>query len=345
MSPSPPHRIDMHSHFLPPSYQQACRDHGHANPDGMPALPAWSPEAHLDLMRKNNISKSILSISSPGTHLVPNDRRLAAQVSRDCNAYAADLKKKHPNQFGYFASLPLPDVELCLKEIATAAEEGCDGYGVLTNAHGHYLGDPLFDPVFEELNNRHAVLFIHPTTPTCPCSPSALHQGAQPTKAAPLAAHFPNPILEFFFDTARVVTNLFMSGTVSRCPNIKFILPHLGGAFPPLLSRWTGFSSLVEGSWKGCSEAEVKEALNKQIWFDLAGFVFPGQIRAVVEGLGVGHERLVYGSDFPFTIPEGVEMLRGQMDVGVQGLFGEEQVRDVYHRNAERLLGLSKGRV
>lgn len=143
---------------------------------------------------------------------------------------------------------------------------------------------------------------------------------------------------EFLFDTARVVANLFMSGTIARCPSLKIILPHLGGAFPPLLSRWTGFSELVPGDWEGVAEGVVKEAMGKQIWFDMAGFAFPGQIKGLMLGVGVGHERLMYGSDYPFTQAEGVRGLMGKMDQGVRALFSEGEVEDLYWGNAERLL-------
>ncbi|KAK3672064.1 hypothetical protein LTR78_008034 [Recurvomyces mirabilis] len=341
MATQMPYKIDVHSHYLPPAYQKACRETGHANPDGMPYLPDWSPEQHLELMDKLNIKKSILSISSPGTHLVTGNVALAAEVTRECNSYASELKKKTPDRFGYFASLPIPDVDLCLKEIALGVEEGCDGYVFETNGHGHYLGDSLFDPIFDELNKRKALIFIHPTTPKCPCSPEAMAQGQEPVKAAPLANKYPNPMLEFFFDTARAVVNLFMSGMIKRCPDIKLILPHLGGAFPPLQSRFTGFSTLVPGPWVGVPEAEVREAFAKQIWFDLAGFPFPGQIKGLMEGSGVKHSRIMYGSDFPFTQPKGVEMLLGQMDDGVKGMFSPEEIEDLYHGNAERLLGIN----
>lgn len=304
----------------------------------MPYLPEWSEEEHLQLMDKLNIRKSILSVSSPGTHLVPGDDKLAAQVARECNKYGAELKKCMPERFGYFASLPIPDVQTCLDEIRTASDEGCDGFVMMTNGHGLYPGDETLNSVFDELNKRKATLFFHPTTPCCPCSPAQQQAGQQPTKAAPLAHKYPNPMMEFFFDTARVVTNLFLSGTVKRCPDINFIFPHCCGGLPPILSRFTGFSTLVPGPWTGVPESEVREAFKKQIWFDLAGFPFPGQIRGLLEA-GVDSSRLFYGSDFPFTRPNGVEMLAGQMDEGVKSLFSEEEVEDIYHRNAENLFG------
>lgn len=335
-----PPKIDVHSHFLPPFYQEACRTHGHGKPDGMPYLPDWSEEEHVALMDHLGISKSILSASSPGCHLVPGNDELGRSLSRQCNRFAADLKTRRPDRFGYFASLPLPDVEGCLREIPLADEEGCDGYGFMTNVHGHYLGDGEFDPIFDELNRRKALVFIHPSTPQCACSPEAIAAGETPVKATPFAGKLPAPMLEFFFDTARVVTNLFLSGTMKRCPDIKIILPHLGGAFPPLLSRWTGFSALVPGPWSGVTEEEVLEAFRTRVWFDMAGFVFPGQIKGLVQGVGVSPSRLLYGSDFPFTRANGVEFLLGQMDSGVKAMFSEEEIENLYHRNAEKLLDM-----
>jgi hypothetical protein len=69
-------------------------------------------------MSKAHISKSILSITAPGSHLVPGDDKQARKLARECNIFAADLKKRRADKFGYWATLPLPDVEGCLAEIA-----------------------------------------------------------------------------------------------------------------------------------------------------------------------------------------------------------------------------------
>ena len=106
---------------------------------------------------------------------------------------------------------------------------------------------------------------------------------------------------------------------------------------PPLLSRFTGFSTLVPGPWTAVAEEEVREAFKKQIWFDTAGFPFPGQIKGLMDA-GVHSDRLFYGSDYPFTRAEGVGMLLENMDKGTKEILDDGQIKDVYHRNAERLL-------
>lgn len=335
-----PPRIDVHSHFLPPNYREALASNGHSHPDGMPAIPEWSLDAHLTMMKTANVTKSILSVSSPGTHIVAGDDALGRNLTRECNAYAAQLKRDKPDRFGFWASLPLPDVDAALEEMDVAWREGADGFGLLTNYHGDYVGSPAFDRVFEKLNDLSATVFIHPTKP---CVKQGNGTNAQTLDATPFGEQYPVPIFEFFFDTARAVVNLFGSGTLDRCPNVTFIVPHSGGALPPLLTRFIQFSSVVPGG-KVLDANKVREQLDKQFYFDLAGFIFDGesggqgQLKAFVEGFDISFERLLYGSDFPFTQTKFVEMFAERMKDGLKHLFSEEQLDAIYEGNARRLL-------
>ncbi|KAF1928454.1 amidohydrolase 2 [Didymella exigua CBS 183.55] len=341
-----PPRIDVHSHFLPPFYQEALAANGHLYPDGMPAIPSWSPSAHLEMMAAANVTKSMLSVSSPGTHLDTANATLTRTLTRECNAYAAKLKREEPDKFGFWASLPLPDVDAALEEIDKAVAEGCDGFGLITNYGGLYLGDAKFARVFERLNELRATVFIHPTKP-CTHDPSAGQGDPQTTHATPFGEQYPIPIFEFFFDTARAVVNLFGNGTVDSCPHMTFIIPHAGGALPPLLTRFIQFSSVMPGG-RQLDAARVREQLDTQFYFDLAGFVFDGesggqgQLKALVEGFEIGHERLMYGSDFPFTQTRFVERFAEKMRDGLEHLFDEEQRGWIYEGNARRMLEKKK---
>ena len=296
----------------------------------MPRIPEWSEEAHVSLMEKINISKSVITISTPGTHLVANDNTLARSLARATNEYAADLKKRRSHQFGFFASLPSPDVEGCLLEIPYAFDTlNCDGVVFMTNAHGTYLGDKSLDPVFDELNRRHATVFMHPTTP---CMPGT-HEAAVPVTL------FPRSTYEFFFDTCRAVINLFASGTVSRCPNITFIVPHMGGAFPPLINRFSRVGPLLglPGIDPKLSPEWVKERMNTQFYFDTAGWPFTEQIRGLLEYVSV--DRMLYGSDFPWTPLGPVVSLSEDHDKHLSEVFKKEEDREKLCRgNARKLL-------
>src|SRR5262245_50041013 len=154
-------RVDFHHHFIPPRHLEAIvaqRESGRT--------PAWSPEMSIGEMDKNGIATSIVSLVQPGVWIggIENSRRLA----RECNEYGARMMSDHRGRFGLFAAIPLPDVQGSLREIEYAIDTlKADGIGLMTSFEDKYLGDPAFAPVYEELNRRQAIVYVHPTQPKC----------------------------------------------------------------------------------------------------------------------------------------------------------------------------------
>ena len=292
----------------------------------------WSEEAHLKAMHDVGISKAIITITSPGTHLEHTDDALARRLTRDCNVFAAEMKTRRPDKFGFWASLPLPDIQGSLTEIAFALDElNADGFGLLTNYHGVYLGDKVFDPVFAMLDDRKAIVHVHPTGP---CVGSAITQSA-PQAAIPLP-QYPSPMFEFLFEESRALINLFLNDTVTRYPNIKYIISHCGGTFPPLVERFAIFADAILQSESGMDTQTVATTLQKQFYFDLAGFPFPDQLHGLLRL--VDYQRILYGSDFPYTPLPSVTALAGTLDKELPKIFSEEEMKAIYHDNAARLL-------
>ena len=340
-----PFLVDTHAHFVPPIYRQVLLETGNEHADGMPGIPAWDEASQLAMMDDLNISKSILSISSPGTSLLINSNfsKPEAQnysvrrLTRETNEFAADLKSRHPSRFGFWASLPLPDVDGALEELSYALDElHADGITLLTNRQGYYLGDKTFEPLFAELDRRSVTVFVHPTAP---CMRGLSHNAGGCVNATPLP-QYPIPIFEFFFDTARAIINLFYSGTITRYPNITYIFSHCGGVIPPLVERFSSVPSLLPSSVydKDVSPQNVKTALrSSQFYFDLAGWSFPDQLKGLLPF--VSTKQLLYGSDFPHTPLSAVRKLKEQVREGLKDLFPEEEDRRlIYGGNAERLL-------
>jgi hypothetical protein len=144
-----PARIDVHAHFLPEAYREAAIAAGHGTPDGIDSLPEWSAVAHLELMDRCRIAASLLSLSSPGVHFGSDGP--ARDLARAVNEEGHATVRAHPGRFGHLATLPLPDVEGSLDEMAFALDDHrSDGVALLTNVDGLYLGDPALDPVFAE---------------------------------------------------------------------------------------------------------------------------------------------------------------------------------------------------
>ncbi len=148
-------RIDTHQHYLPQFYRDLLDSHG-MDAGGWPT-PDWSLEAALALMDDLQIATGVVSLSSPGVRF--DDDETSRAVARRVNEFVAELVKDRPERFGLFASLPLPDVDGALAEIADAYDElHADGVVLLSNVDGIYLGDRAYEPVWEELNRRSAVV-------------------------------------------------------------------------------------------------------------------------------------------------------------------------------------------
>jgi predicted TIM-barrel fold metal-dependent hydrolase len=167
-----------------------------------------------------------------------------------------------------------------MAEIAYCCDQlNVDGFTLLTNIGGTYLGDPAFAPVFDELDRRGSRVFIHPTSPAC-WEQTSLGR--------------PRPMLEFFFDTTRTVVDLILNGTVAHHPGLEFLIPHAGATLPMVADRVSVFSLLLDVD----PVVDVLRDLGR-LHFDLAGFPLPRQLDALLTLTSLDH--LHYGSDYPFT--------------------------------------------
>ncbi|MCS0603669.1 amidohydrolase [Streptomyces sp. LP11] len=307
--------IDVHAHFVTDGYVTAARSAGIEHPDGMPGWPTWSAGQHLDLMDRGGIDRSYLSVSSPGVHF--GDDEAARALAREVNEFGARVRAVHPERFGLFASLPLPDVEGALAEAAHALDVlGADGVTVESNHRGVYLGDPRLEPLWEDLDRRGAVVFVHPTSPP---------------HADQVALGRPRPMLEFLFDTARTASDLLFRGVLARRPRVRWILTHGGGALPLLTDRMELFRTLFgEGTANAPSTAEQLGRL----WYDMAGTPFPRQIPALEAAFGTEH--LLYGSDYCWTPVEAALAQVASVDSAARP-SADDTWRDLTTRNAHRL--------
>ncbi|MGK8557294.1 amidohydrolase family protein [Nocardia gipuzkoensis] len=313
-------KIDVHCHYIPDFYREALIANGHSRPDGIWGIPEWSEAGALAAMDTIGVAKAYLSISSPGVHF--GDDTAARILARQVNEEGARLARAHPDRFGFFASTPLPDIDGTLNEIAYTFDVlGASGVVFETNLDGMYLGNETLEPVYAELDRRNAVLFLHPTSPAAPC-----------TGHAP-ELRYPRPMLEFFFDTTRTVTDLVLTGVLERYPNLRVIVPHAGAALPILASRIDVIGARMAGKE---GQDPMRNTL-RQLHFDLAGMPLPELLPALLSVADPTH--LHYGSDLPFTpLPE-VDAWAQRLETAQ--LPGASDVGKLLYANSESLLGRS----
>jgi predicted TIM-barrel fold metal-dependent hydrolase len=269
-------RIDTHHHVIPPDYRKALQKAGIAEAGGR-ELPDWSPGASLQTMAELGIGTAIVSVSTPGTTFLPNPADAAA-LARDLNDYTAELAATQPDRFGFFATVPMPDIDASVSEIVRGLDElKADGVVLLANNAGVYLGQDGQDPMYAALNDRSAVVFVHPADLPGPTVPGV----------APFAA-------DFLLDTTRAAYLLVRNGIRSRYPNIRFILSHAGGFVPYASHR---MAVAITGD-TGRSWADSLDDFSS-FYFDTALSSSAAALPTLLASAKPGH--ITFGSDWPFA--------------------------------------------
>jgi 6-methylsalicylate decarboxylase len=272
--------IDVHHHFVPPFYFADNREQIAAAAGGRihPAYANWTAEQTIAAMDKQGVATAVLSLTTPGVWF--GDSKVAAQTARRVNEYAADVARRYPGRFGLFSAIPLPDTASSLREIEFAfGTLKADGIGLMTSYDDKWLGDSVYEPVFEELNRRKAVVFVHPTTGLC-CR--TLLPDVNPI------------MLEIPQDTTRAVINMLFAGTFAKFRDIRFIFSHAGGDVPMVVGRMHQYApaNLAEKAPNGI-EYELK-----RLYYDIAGTAFLPAIAALTRL--VSTSQILFGSDNPF---------------------------------------------
>lgn len=309
--------IDVHHHIVPPFYLAENRDRIVAAGGGRinPAYLSWTPEQALAAMDKHGVATAVLSLSAAASGF--GDREAAARTARRVNEYAADLTRTHAGRFGLFAIIPLLDTEASLREIEYAyGVLKADGIGLATNYDDKWLGHPDYQPVFEELNRRKSVLFVHPATSSC-CRTLL-------PDVSPILVEIPQ-------ETARAVTNLLFTGTFSRFKDIRFIFTHAGGNVPMLLGRMHqyGPKNIAEKAPNG-----IEYELNR-LYYDIAGTAYRPAIAALTSF--VPTTQILFGSDNPF-VPL-ADTAEGMMQLG----FSADDLHRIGRENALGLMPRLRG--
>ncbi len=270
--------IDTPHHILPDFFWRETND-SHA-PVGELAPLQWSKEAMISFMDDAGIDVAVMSVSTPGVHL--GDSEKARSLARRCNEFAAELVHARPDRFASFACLPLPDIYASLEELSYAVDVlRLDGLVLFTNSRGVYLGDATLEPVFEELERRKSVVFVHPNP-----SPDA-------------AAHslgLPDNLIDFPSDTNRAVAQMHYTNRFARTPNVKYIFSHAGGSIPYLAARFAIIDEM--GFIPGAEQRGTAADIFRRIYWDTALAASDPVFRMLRDVAGI--DQVLFGTDFPY---------------------------------------------
>ena len=269
--------VDVHSHIITPEFVSSLEREGRLMDEGFP-LPKYNVENHLKWMDEAGVQISVLTLAAP---------QPTSEAIRLCNEAAARIKREHPGRFKFCAALPLPDVNAAISEAIYALDTlKADGIKLATNVDGQYLGAPELDTLFSVLNERRAVIILHPHRPE-PVSRQVMQQ-------TPLAMQ------EYLSETTRAVSNMISRNVLARYNNIKVVVPHCGAYLPLAIPRMKSLTPVMQAN-KMVGEIDY-EANLRTLYYDLAGAHSPEVIRMLLTITTPDH--LLYGSDYPYVAPQ-----------------------------------------
>jgi predicted TIM-barrel fold metal-dependent hydrolase len=323
-----PRLIDIHRHFVSPAYLKVLNAKQGHKVEGFTSffpLGPWqnySPARDIETMDKQGVATALVSTTSPGTWF--GDRDETRGLAREMNEYGAKMASDYKGRFGLFALLPMPSVDDCLKEIEYVFDTlRADGVGLLTSYGARYLGDAAFQPIFDELNRRKAVVYTHPIDAPC-CQDIAL-TGVTPTT------------LEFPTDTTRAILSFIASApntpsAATRYSDIRFIFSHGGGTLPAIIGRvGVGGPDDLGDNLAKPAAANSRLYHLRRFYYDTAMATNPVQIQALKTIAGAS--QILFGTDYPF----GGDAVKHRQGLEKCGL-SENELRGIFRENTAKLL-------
>ena len=200
--------------FAPPHVMKALHDTG---------------EARLRDMDAAGIDIQVLSHTAPSLQKISDG---AVELARRVNERLADIVKTAPTRYAAFAALPTSDPAAAADELARCVEKlGMKGAMIHGLAHGHFIDDARYWPIFARAEALDVPIYLHPSMP---------HEAVIDTYYKEYAKDFPvllRAAWGFTVETATLAIRLVLSGVFEKHPKLQFMLGHLGEALPFLLWR------------------------------------------------------------------------------------------------------------
>lgn len=282
---------DTHIHAIPPDYAAALQEAG-GDPSGFPT-PDWSVQGTFNSLDTTHSTRAVLSISAPGIPIVGTGES-ARDLCRKTNIYLGTMVDSYPQKLEFFGALPdWRDVNGTLNEIdfLYSTQKTAVGVGIYTS-YGDFLpGNPIFEPIWNRLEQYHALIFMHPAV--------------MEVNPFFIGGFLPQPIIDYPQQTTRAAVDLVLSGVRSRTPSVDLILSHAGGTLPFLCQRVSGSLIIPEIGSRSNVTATEAESQFRRYYYDTALSASETQLNGLLETTDPSH--VLFGTDYPYAPAVAIE--------------------------------------
>ncbi len=298
--------IDVHSHIASPNL---IRELGAKS---LGVMADWTADKTLEEMDGSGVSTVITSAAPAGGGAF-GDPVTAPRLAHECNEYAARIAVDHPGRFGVFTNVPMPDIDATLREIAYGFDTlKADGVALFSNYGNRFLGDPSFNPVFEELNRRKAVVYAHPQEADC---------------CKNLVPGIGYTAIEFGTNTTRAIAEMVFGGAAARYPDVRMIWAHGGGTMPFLVER---FALMAQSAQNAPRFPQGFAGAASKFFYDTAFVSNEAALLALRKVVPLS--QILFGTDYPYR-----NFAVNVKEMKECGVFNAQEMRLINRENAAQL--------
>jgi aminocarboxymuconate-semialdehyde decarboxylase len=324
--------IDIHTHFVPvsiplePGRNPLWPSIERKGADGAAVIVggkvfriidsrSWDAQRRIGDMAVDDVDVQVISpMPELLSHWFPADD--ADVLCRLINEGIAEICGEHPRHFIGIGMVPMQDVSLAAKRLDEIKSLGLRGIEIGTHINGIPLGDTRLHEFYAAAEDAGLMVMVHPLHPL-----GLDRMGGRPELAA--VAAFP-------LETAFAAVSLMTNGIMEKFPKLRILLSHGGGALPWILPRLQHARTIGPplDSLFPREPGEIAKTFyyDSILYDDLAlGFLVAK----------VGKDRLLAGSDYPFSIKQDRPVELTERALGIP--------REMLAGNAEHLLGLGLG--
>ena len=283
-------------------------------------------ESRIADMDATGIDVAVLALTSPGGQ--PFEAEEAKGIVRRANDQLAAAVERYPTRYVALTSIVPQDPEWSVQEIRRGARElGFKGVMVNSHTQGHYLDEPVFDPIFRALAEVGQPLYIHPQTPPDSMIDPLLEAGLD------------GAIYGFGVETGMHLLRLMTTGIFDRYPDLQIIAGHGCEALPFWLYR---LDYMHQGAVRSQRYERIKplkkglvDCMRENILATTSGLPSPPSIKLCIEVMG--EDRVMYAMDYPYQFVADEVRTHDNLDLPPATL------RNLMQTNAERVFGFTAG--
>lgn len=320
--------IDVHTHMFTTKWLELLQKEGgqyniQTRPDGQQEIfrgntPVVIPQkGHFDWdlrvrhMNQAGIDVSVVSLTCPNVYW--GGEAVSCQAAREANDNVADAQGQYPDRIRWFASLPWEYPQRAIEELERSCARGAVGVMVLANVAGRSLTDPMFAPIWAEIDRRRLPVLVHPTDPP----------GVDLMDMTKFDLSWS---VGFMFDTTLAITRMIFEGFFDQYPDLKIIASHGGGTLPYLVGRFEKGDE-VELASRRQMQRKPTDYL-RHIYYDSITYNL-GALQYLVSVVGAEH--VMFGTDWPHWVHDTAGAFANT------ARLPQDQMRAIRSANAERI--------